>query len=99
MSCLNLEMLGFPIIPIFRNPVFVYFQIVVPFRNLGMLVFLIILISRNPLFLCFQIITPFRNLVVGAESRKDMEEWITALRSATNNEFYDVSMSHYGLYD
>ena len=39
----------------------------------------------------FQVITPFRNLVLCADSRKEMEDWIMALKSAANREYYDVS--------
>ncbi|XP_074657542.1 diacylglycerol kinase delta-like isoform X2 [Tubulanus polymorphus] len=42
----------------------------------------------------FQVITPFRNLVLCAESRKEMEDWISALKSAANNEFYDPTVEH-----
>nr|XP_022287677.1 diacylglycerol kinase delta-like isoform X7 [Crassostrea virginica] len=41
----------------------------------------------------FQVITPFRNLVLCADSRREMEEWITALKTATNKEFYDGNAS------
>ncbi|XP_062576598.1 diacylglycerol kinase delta-like [Saccostrea cucullata] len=41
----------------------------------------------------FQVITPFRNLVLCADSRREMEEWITALKTATNREFYDGNAS------
>lgn len=43
--------------------------------------------------LFYQVITPFRNLVLCADSRKEMEEWITALRSAASREFYDVCVN------
>ena len=39
----------------------------------------------------FQVITPFRNLVLCAESRKDMEEWITALKTSSKKEYFEVS--------
>lgn len=39
----------------------------------------------------FQVITPFRNLVLCADSRREMEEWISALKTAAKKEFYDVS--------
>ncbi|CAE1169525.1 dgkA [Acanthosepion pharaonis] len=39
----------------------------------------------------FQVITPFRNLILCAESRKEMEDWITAIKTASSNEYYDVS--------
>ncbi|GAB6019773.1 hypothetical protein CHUAL_001321 [Chamberlinius hualienensis] len=38
----------------------------------------------------FQVITPFRCLVVCADTRREMEEWISALRAASNKEFYEV---------
>ncbi|KAK2151391.1 hypothetical protein LSH36_365g05034 [Paralvinella palmiformis] len=41
-----------------------------------------------------RVITPFRNLVLCADSRKEMEEWITALRSAASREFYDPNPDH-----
>ncbi|XP_056006345.1 diacylglycerol kinase delta-like isoform X3 [Ostrea edulis] len=41
----------------------------------------------------FQVITPFRNLVLCADSRREMEEWISALKTATNREFYDGNAS------
>lgn len=37
----------------------------------------------------FQIITPFRRLVLCAESRKEMEDWISALKSVCNKDFYE----------
>ncbi|ELT92758.1 hypothetical protein CAPTEDRAFT_214359 [Capitella teleta] len=37
----------------------------------------------------FQVITPFRNLVLCTEGRKEMDDWILALRSAANREFYE----------
>ncbi|KAK3094795.1 hypothetical protein FSP39_006352 [Pinctada imbricata] len=41
----------------------------------------------------FQVITPFRNLVLCADSRREMEEWITALKTAANKEYYDGNAS------
>lgn len=38
-----------------------------------------------------QVITPFRSLVLCAETRREMEEWISALKAAANKEYYDVS--------
>lgn len=38
-----------------------------------------------------QVITPSRNLVLCADSRRDMEEWISALKMAANKEYYEVS--------
>ncbi|XP_059151965.1 diacylglycerol kinase delta-like [Physella acuta] len=37
----------------------------------------------------FQVITPSRNIIVCAESRRDMEEWINALKMAANKEYYE----------
>ncbi|XP_041483428.1 diacylglycerol kinase eta-like [Lytechinus variegatus] len=38
----------------------------------------------------FRVITPFRTLILCAYSRKEMEDWISALRSTTNRDFYEV---------
>ena len=46
--------------------------------------------SRRGSFCMFQVITPFRNLVLCAESRKDMEEWITALKTSSKKEYFEV---------
>ena len=40
-----------------------------------------------------QVITPSRNLVLCAESRREMEEWINALKMAASKEYYEVSFS------
>lgn len=37
----------------------------------------------------FQLITPFRRLVLCAESRKEMEDWISALKNVSNKEFFE----------
>ncbi|XP_052783557.1 diacylglycerol kinase delta-like isoform X2 [Mya arenaria] len=37
----------------------------------------------------FQVITPFRNLVLCAETRKEMEEWISALKMSSKREYVD----------
>ena len=37
-----------------------------------------------------QVITPFRTLVLSTDTRKDMEEWISAFKSVANREFYEV---------
>ncbi|XP_076311305.1 diacylglycerol kinase delta-like isoform X2 [Tachypleus tridentatus] len=37
----------------------------------------------------FQLITPFRRLILCAESRKEMESWISALKSVGNKNFYE----------
>lgn len=39
-----------------------------------------------------QVITPFRKLMLCAESRKEMEDWIGALRSVQKWETYEVSL-------
>lgn len=39
----------------------------------------------------FQVITPFRNLILCSDSRREMEEWISALKMAANKEYYEVS--------
>nr|CAD7405485.1 unnamed protein product [Timema cristinae] len=39
-----------------------------------------------------QVITPFRRLVLCAESRKEMEEWISALKAASARDYYEVSL-------
>lgn len=41
---------------------------------------------------CFvlQIITPFHNLILCADSRKEMDEWLGAIKSVRNGEFYEV---------
>ena len=49
--------------------------------------------SFRQLIFYFQVITPFRNLVLCAESRKDMEEWITALKTSSKKEYFEVSFS------
>lgn len=41
-----------------------------------------------------QVITPFRKLMLCAESRKEMEDWIGALKSVQKWETYEVSISH-----
>jgi hypothetical protein len=39
-----------------------------------------------------QVITPFRRLVLCAQSRCEMEEWISAMKAASSREFYEVSL-------
>ncbi|XP_016013638.2 diacylglycerol kinase eta isoform X2 [Rousettus aegyptiacus] len=39
----------------------------------------------------FTIITPFRRLMLCAESRKDMEDWISSLKSVQTREPYEVA--------
>jgi len=43
-------------------------------------------------FFFTQLITPFRRLVLCAQSRCEMEEWISAMKAASSREFYEVSM-------
>uniref|UniRef100_A0AAQ5XTW4 Diacylglycerol kinase n=1 Tax=Amphiprion ocellaris TaxID=80972 RepID=A0AAQ5XTW4_AMPOC len=47
----------------------------------------------------FTVITPFRKLMLCAESRKEMEDWITALKSVQKWETYEVgalfNMEHF----
>ncbi|XP_060578778.1 diacylglycerol kinase delta-like isoform X3 [Ruditapes philippinarum] len=40
----------------------------------------------------FQVITPFRNLVLCAETRKEMEEWISALKQSSKREYVEISV-------
>ncbi|XP_071838981.1 diacylglycerol kinase delta-like isoform X3 [Apostichopus japonicus] len=37
----------------------------------------------------FRVITPFRSLILCAYTRKEMEEWISALKSVANKDFYE----------
>ncbi|XP_025833653.1 diacylglycerol kinase eta-like [Agrilus planipennis] len=39
----------------------------------------------------FQIITTFRSLVLCAESRREMEEWLSALTAASQRRFHDAN--------
>lgn len=39
----------------------------------------------------FQVITPFRRLILCAENRKEMEDWISSLKSVQSREHYEVS--------
>ncbi|XP_043913418.1 diacylglycerol kinase eta-like isoform X2 [Protopterus annectens] len=46
----------------------------------------------------FTVITPFRRLILCAESRKEMEDWITSLKSAQKSENYEAiqyNMEHF----
>ncbi|XP_078470144.1 diacylglycerol kinase delta-like isoform X2 [Lampetra planeri] len=46
----------------------------------------------------FTIITPFRRLILCAENRKEMEDWIAALKSVQNRDPYEpsqLSMDHF----
>ncbi|XP_022246674.1 LOW QUALITY PROTEIN: diacylglycerol kinase eta-like [Limulus polyphemus] len=42
----------------------------------------------------FQLITPFRQLFLCADSRKDMEAWISALKNVGNKHFYEETENH-----
>ncbi|CDQ70627.1 unnamed protein product [Oncorhynchus mykiss] len=42
----------------------------------------------------FTVITPFRKLMLCAESRKEMEDWIGALKSVQKWETYEVNTTH-----
>ncbi|XP_037089650.1 diacylglycerol kinase delta-like [Pollicipes pollicipes] len=42
---------------------------------------------------CFQVITAFRCLALRAETRREMEEWTAALKSASKRQFYE-GMDH-----
>ncbi|KAJ9585833.1 hypothetical protein L9F63_020535, partial [Diploptera punctata] len=42
----------------------------------------------------FQVITPFRRLVLCADSRREMEDWISALKAASNREYYEAGDHH-----
>uniref|UniRef100_A0A803V900 Diacylglycerol kinase n=1 Tax=Ficedula albicollis TaxID=59894 RepID=A0A803V900_FICAL len=39
----------------------------------------------------FQIITPFRRLILCAENRKEMEDWISSLKSVQSREHYETA--------
>lgn len=36
-----------------------------------------------------QLITPTRSIVMGAENRREMEEWLHALKVASSREFFE----------
>ncbi|XP_077988305.1 diacylglycerol kinase delta-like [Glandiceps talaboti] len=42
----------------------------------------------------FTVITPFRTLVLFCEHRKEMEEWISALKSVQSREYYEPTSDH-----
>ncbi|XP_015906416.1 diacylglycerol kinase delta isoform X2 [Parasteatoda tepidariorum] len=42
----------------------------------------------------FKVITPFRSLILCAESRKEMEDWITAFKNVSNKDFYEGTDHH-----
>uniref|UniRef100_A0A3Q2DFF6 PH domain-containing protein n=1 Tax=Cyprinodon variegatus TaxID=28743 RepID=A0A3Q2DFF6_CYPVA len=46
--------------------------------------------SQSP-FLSLQVITPFRRLILCAENRKEMEDWITSLKSVQSREHYETA--------
>lgn len=46
------------------------------------------------LCLSFQVITPFRRLILCAENRKEMEDWISSLKSVQSREHYEVRGIH-----
>jgi len=48
-------------------------------------------IISNGYFLLFllKVITPTRSLVLCAESRREMEDWLSALKAASSREFYE----------
>lgn len=48
--------------------------------------------TANAVNVILKVITPFRNLILCTESRREMEEWMSAIRAAAANEFYDVSI-------
>lgn len=37
----------------------------------------------------FQVITPTRSLVLCAESRREMEDWLAAMKAASTSEFFE----------
>ncbi|KAM9317127.1 diacylglycerol kinase delta [Gastrophryne carolinensis] len=46
----------------------------------------------------FTVFTPFRKLILSADNRKDMEEWMAALKSAQNQELFEsaqYSVDHF----
>ncbi|XP_072266222.1 diacylglycerol kinase delta [Pyxicephalus adspersus] len=46
----------------------------------------------------FTVFTPFRKLILSADNRKDMEEWMAALKSAQNRELFEsaqYSVDHF----
>lgn len=51
--------------------------------------------SFHLLFSLSQVITPFRKLMLCAESRKEMEDWISALKSVQKWETYEVIVISY----
>jgi hypothetical protein len=53
-----------------------------------------VLITISVIFagFCMQVITPFRRLVLCAESRREMEDWISAMKAVSSREYYEVSL-------
>ncbi|NXF36550.1 DGKD kinase, partial [Nyctibius bracteatus] len=43
----------------------------------------------------FTVITPFRKLILCAENRKEMEDWISALKSVQKWEIHEFNMEHF----
>lgn len=41
-------------------------------------------------FLMFQVITPCRKLILCADNRKEMEDWIAVLKTVQNREHFEV---------
>lgn len=41
----------------------------------------------------FQLITTTRSLVLCAESRREMEDWLTALKAASLREYYEPGLT------
>ncbi|CAB1346526.1 unnamed protein product, partial [Coregonus sp. 'balchen'] len=55
---------------------------------------LIILVSPSlypSIHLSIQVITPFRRLILCAENRKEMEDWISSLKSVQSREHYETA--------
>jgi len=44
------------------------------------------------IFLFLQVITPTRSFVLGAETRREMEDWLTALKTASSREFFEPGL-------
>lgn len=51
------------------------------------------LVSTSSLFLSIQVITRDRVLILAADSRPAMEEWIHSIRTASSISFYEVKFS------
>lgn len=48
---------------------------------------------ENVCFLLFQLITTTRSLVLCAESRREMEDWLAALKAASLREYYEPGLT------